>query len=1088
MDPIIFNFPRKIPLTPTYGNWGGPGHSGFEIDPVTGRPRRVEGQLQIEPGKDPKDDLDACFYRHDCVYQDFEDGLATKRDILIADLKLIQEVARLDPTSSGYPTDPYALAYMDAIKPVFELKLMYDLMRIDNFNYEELNEIWRRYLKDYPNDWLDPLWDAHRAIDSAEDLFDEAAVAPPPGSPIILDLDGDGIKTTKVKSGTYFDHDGNGFAEQTGWASSDDGLLVLDRNGDGIINGGGELFGDQTILQNGQKATNGFQALAGLDTNADGAINASDTVFSQLKIWQDIDGDGYSASNELFSLDELGIRSIDTSYTVSGYVDANGNEHRQAGGYTRTDGTRLTATDVWFRTDKTYTIANEWLDVPDDIAALPDLQGYGNVYDLHQAMAREAIGGQGSGAGLKNLIERFMAETDVTARNTLIEQMLFEWTGSKAIDPDSRGGLFDARKLAVLETLFGKAYVGTTGENPHHAPIPFLERSYNGIFEMYYAQLMAQTHLKELYDMIAYTWDETSQAIKDDLSVVAAAIQNALVNDEAAGKVLLGEFSRTVYGFQAKDIFCFTEFRSTFAEQDEDLRWVIDSAGKDVITGTAGSDTLYGYEVNNAITGGEGNDSLYASYDMTGNAVLYGNSGSDSLTGGEDDDILNGGTDDDYLFGAGGNDILEGAGGNDYIDGGPGSDTIAGGRGNDYIHSSVGGSDTYLFNKCDGQDRIYEYDYADTDVDAIVFGPGITRDDILITRKDYDLVFEIKNTTDMITILNWYSGGNYPKIEFLLFSDGTSMTQAEIESKATFRGTEYDDILDNGGYDTGDIFEGGSGNDTIYGGEGSDTYLFNKGDGQDSISEYDFSGDDIDTIKPGPGITKDDILITRKDYNLVFGIKNTNDSITVENWYGGGDCCKIESLLFSDGTSMTQAEIEKGVIVRGVDEGDCLSGFDAGEVFDSAAGDDYVYGYGGNDTIIGGIGNDYLDGGEGSDTYFFNKGDGQDRICDTGYDGETDTIVFDHTVLKQTVAFFRSGSELSIAYGDADYITVLDQDAAGIGKVQISGGFCLTDADINAIIQQITTYGDSNGISLTSVDDVKGNREVMNIIANAWHQ
>ena len=55
-------------------------------------------------------------------------------------------------------------------------------------------------------------------------------------SPLILDLDGDGVETTLATDGAYFDHDKNGFAEQTGWAGSDDGLLVWDRNNDGIIN------------------------------------------------------------------------------------------------------------------------------------------------------------------------------------------------------------------------------------------------------------------------------------------------------------------------------------------------------------------------------------------------------------------------------------------------------------------------------------------------------------------------------------------------------------------------------------------------------------------------------------------------------------------------------------------------------------------------------------------------------------------------------------------------------------------------------------------------------------------------------------
>jgi hypothetical protein len=111
-------------------------------------------------------------------------------------------------------------------------------------------------------------------------------------SPIMLDLDGDGvIKTLGTEAGIHFDHDANGFAEQTGWVSPDDGLLVMDRNNDGIINNGRELFGDNTILKNGSLATDGLQALADLDDNKDGKININDSSFNQLRIWKDVDGD-----------------------------------------------------------------------------------------------------------------------------------------------------------------------------------------------------------------------------------------------------------------------------------------------------------------------------------------------------------------------------------------------------------------------------------------------------------------------------------------------------------------------------------------------------------------------------------------------------------------------------------------------------------------------------------------------------------------------------------------------------------------------------------------------------------------------------
>jgi hypothetical protein len=112
-----------------------------------------------------------------------------------------------------------------------------------------------------------------------------SAVPPPPrGCPLVLDLDGDGVETTSLNDGSYFDHDANGFSEKTGWLSSDDGLLVLDRNGDGIINDGKELFGDQTILKNGSRASNGFQALAEWDDNLDGKIDANDSIWSNLRV------------------------------------------------------------------------------------------------------------------------------------------------------------------------------------------------------------------------------------------------------------------------------------------------------------------------------------------------------------------------------------------------------------------------------------------------------------------------------------------------------------------------------------------------------------------------------------------------------------------------------------------------------------------------------------------------------------------------------------------------------------------------------------------------------------------------------------
>jgi len=285
----------------------------------------------------------------------------------------------------------------------------------------------------------------------------EAAILIRRGDPLILDLDNDGIETTNLAYGVNFDLAADGFAEKISWVAPDDGFLVMDRNNNGTIDNGTELFGNTTLLSNSLRAWNGFAALSELDVNHDNKIDVNDPAYADLRVWRDANTDGTSSSNELFTLNELDIRSVSTGYIGSTFVDSYGNEHRQLGSFTRTDGTDGKITDVWFRQDTTQSIPTEHLDEPSDITNLPDLQGYGNVYDLHQAMIRDTTG------TLKALIEQFIASEDSTVRDSLMEQILFKWTGSGPVDPASRGPNFDARKLAVLESFLGKQFVGADG-------------------------------------------------------------------------------------------------------------------------------------------------------------------------------------------------------------------------------------------------------------------------------------------------------------------------------------------------------------------------------------------------------------------------------------------------------------------------------------------------------------------------------------------------------------------------------------------------------------------------------------------------
>ncbi|MBZ0255240.1 hypothetical protein K8I31_04215, partial [bacterium] len=118
-----------------------------------------------------------------------------------------------------------------------------------------------------------------KPLDNILKNFDDAARTI---SPIILDLNSNGVETVSIKDGAYFDHDANGFAEQTGWVGGGDGLLVRDLDGNGRIDTGRELFGDQTLLGNGSRASNGFDALAELDANHDGKIDATDAAWAGL--------------------------------------------------------------------------------------------------------------------------------------------------------------------------------------------------------------------------------------------------------------------------------------------------------------------------------------------------------------------------------------------------------------------------------------------------------------------------------------------------------------------------------------------------------------------------------------------------------------------------------------------------------------------------------------------------------------------------------------------------------------------------------------------------------------------------------------
>ena len=418
--------------------------------------------------------------------------------------------------------------------------------------------------------------------------------------------------------------------------------------------------------------------------------------------------------------------------------------------------------------------------------------------------------------------------------------------------------------------------------------------------------------------------------------------------------------------------------------------------------------------------------------------------------------------------------------GNDTVIGTYNSDTIDAGAGDDLLVGSEG-EDIYQYNLGDGNDIIEDraYNILSGSLDVLEFGSGITTADVQISRDTSrgteDIVLSIAQTGETVTLSQQaeYTTINYRpnQIEEVRFEDGTVWLDADLKRLyLETNSTAGDDQLR--GFETDDLLNGGAGDDLLAGGDGSDVYEFGIGSGNDTIQEsvgYVTYADD-DVVRFVTGLTEADVSFSIGDTHedLVVTLNASGETLTIigqnatSSFFTWND---IETFEFSDGTSLSKAEIIERLISQQVTQGD-----------------DQISGFYTDDVLDGGTGNDRLMGGNGDDVYRFGFGSGDDIIHDYDeayFEGSADVVEFGAGVGLSDISVSQSGEDLVITLANSgERLTIKGNLGSNtylyIEEYRFADGTTLDRAQMAQLVGGFSAiFGDENDnvIDTTSLDD-----------------